>query len=167
MEAEIKNSAESKIISIKGTGKINLPDHSFEFIPQKQGKPTQKDVKQYGFAKAYTTTGSTPKRIITLQCPADATDPYNELVSQFKDVMKNESSAQFPKTLEPKGVVLKKGDDLTFTLNKSAKRLEISFFVGLEPDGMRDCKIKFYDKIQEISKCFTMNMAQIQRVKVV
>ena len=101
---EKKNIAE--VISLRGTGKIYLPDNVFEFIPTKKGEPLQKDVKKYGVAKAYTTTGKDPKRVITLQCPNDTTDPYATLCSQFKSVMKSEYKKDLPAEILPKGVIL-------------------------------------------------------------
>ena len=101
---EKKNIAE--VISLRGTGEIYLPDNAFEFVPQKKGEPIQKDVKKYGVAKAYTTTGKDPKRVITLQCPNDTTDPYATLCSQFKSVMKSEYQKDLPSEILPKGVIL-------------------------------------------------------------
>lgn len=165
VEVKIQKDGETQIISLRGTGKFSLPDNSFEFIPQKKGKPVQKDVKRYGMAKAHTTTGSDPKRVITLQCPADCADPYSEFVGQFKNVVKEECHNELPAELTPKGSILKKTEDMTFSLNVSKKRIEVSFFVTLEPDGVRDYKVKFYDKIQELSKAFAMNEKVISKCK--
>ena len=61
--------------------------------------------------------------------------------------MNSEYKGDFPRELSPKGVVLKRADDLVMCINKQKKRLEVSFQVGLEPDSKRDYKTKFYDKI--------------------
>jgi len=162
---ESKSETVAEIIKVRGTGKIYLPENSFEFVPQKEGKPVQKDVKKYGAAKVHTTTGNDPKRVITLQCPEAAADPRAEFVSQFQNVIKSEYRHDIPRELSPKGVVLKKSDTLTMCVNKQKKRLEVSFYVGLEPEDKRDYKTKFYEKIQEISKCFAINDTLIQKSK--
>ena len=158
---EKKNIAE--VISLRGTGKIYLPDNVFEFIPTKKGEPLQKDVKKYGVAKAYTTTGKDPKRVITLQCPSDSTDPYAELTNQFKSVMKSEYKKDLPTELSPKGAILVNKDDVKMTINKAKRRIEASFFVPIDPQDKRDYKTMFYEKIQEISKCLAINETLIQK----
>ena len=40
MEKNNDNKKKSEIISIRGMRKINLPNNLFEFIPQKEGKPS-------------------------------------------------------------------------------------------------------------------------------
>jgi hypothetical protein len=68
MSEKIERPAEQEVKKFRGTGIIYLPQNAFEFVPQKEGKPQQTDVKRYGTAKAYTTVGKDPKRVITLQC---------------------------------------------------------------------------------------------------
>ena len=116
---EIKESKiDVSVIKLRGTGKFYLPENSFEFTPQKEGKPTQKDVKKYGAAKVHTTTGTDAKRVITLTCPENAADPRAEFLTQFKNVMNSEYKGDFPRELSPKGVVLKRADDLVMCVNK-------------------------------------------------
>ena len=165
MEENKEKKTDVEIIKLRGTGKIYLPENSFEFIPQKEGKPVQKNVKRYGAAKVHTTTGTDAKRVITLTCPESAADPRAEFLTQFKNVMKSEYNGDFPRELTPKGVVLKRADDIVMCVNKQKKRLEVSFQVGLEPEDKRDYKTKFYDKIQEISKCFAINETTIRKSK--
>ena len=95
---EKKNAGE--ILKLRGTGIIYLPENAFEFVPQKPGKPKQTDVRKYGNARAYTTTGSEPKRVITLECREDAADPYSEFVLQFRNVIKSECSQEIPKDFQ-------------------------------------------------------------------
>ena len=45
METNNKQKSVAEVISLRGTGKIYLPDNAFEFVPQKKGEPMQKDVK--------------------------------------------------------------------------------------------------------------------------
>ena len=160
-KTEKKNMAE--VISLRGTGKIYLPDNAFEFIPTKKGEPIQKDVKKYGVAKAYTTTGKEPKRVITLQCPTDTTDPASELTKQFQSVMKSEYQKPLPEQILPKGAILANKDDVKMTVNKAKRRIEVSFTVPIDPQDKRDYKTMFYEKIQEISKCLAINETLIQK----
>ena len=62
MSNETLKNKEEKVLKIRGTGKIDLAGHTFEFTPQGTGQPAQRDVKKYGNAKVYTTTGKEPKR---------------------------------------------------------------------------------------------------------
>ena len=82
MSTEVTKPKEERVLKIRGTGKIDVLEHTFEFTPQGTGQPAQRDVKKYGNAKAYTTTGKEPKRVVTLQCAENATDPYGELDAQ-------------------------------------------------------------------------------------
>lgn len=163
MERKQEKKDIAEVISLRGTGKIYLPDNAFEFVPAKKGEPIQKDVKKYGVAKAYTTTGKDPKRVITLQCPNDTTDPYATLCSQFKSVMKSEYKKDLPTELSPKGAILVNKDDVKMTINKAKRRIEASFFVPIDPQDKRDYKTMFYEKIQEISKCLAINETLIQK----
>lgn len=158
---ETLKNKEEKVLKIRGTGKIDLAGHTFEFTPQGTGQPAQRDVKKYGNAKVYTTTGKEPKRVITLQCAEDATDPYSEMTDQFARVMKSEYQKPVPDAIKPKGVVLKNTDDLRMTVNRTSRMLEVSFRTPLDPQEKRDYKTMFYEKIQEISKCFAINETTI------
>ena len=102
MSEKVERPAEQEVKKFRGTGIIYLPQNAFEFVPQKEGKPQQTDVKRYGTAKAYTTVGKDPKRVITLQCKADTTAPRAELFSQFTNVMKSEYNAEIPRELSQK-----------------------------------------------------------------
>ena len=165
MSEKIERPAEQEVKKFRGTGIIYLPQNAFEFVPQKEGKPQQTDVKRYGTAKAYTTVGKDPKRVITLQCRADTTDPRAELFSQFTNVMKSEYNAEIPKGIKPKGKILANTDSLKMTLNKQESRIEVSFFVPTTPEGKKSVKDMFYDKIIELSKCFATNESTIQKSK--
>ena len=161
MSTEVTKSKEERVLKIRGTGKIDVLEHTFEFTPQGTGQPAQRDVKKYGNAKAYTTTGKEPKRVVTLQCAENATDPYGELASQFERVVKAEYTKPMPAQLTPRGVVLKRSDDLVMTVNRTSRMLEVSFRTPLDAQDKRDYKTMFYEKIQEISKCFAINETTI------
>ena len=151
-------------IKVRGTATF-FTDNTFEFVSQKEGKPQRTNVKKVGKASIYTTTGRDPKRVVTIECKADDPDPANSLTSQFEDLMKCEYKRELPEPMKPKGVQLMNNEDLKMALNKSKKRLEVSFYITLEPEGIRDYKTKFYDKIQEISKCFAINETTIRKSK--
>ena len=95
---EKKNAGD--VIRVRGTGTFYLLKNEFDCVAQKPGKPKQTDVRKYGNARAYTTTGSEPKRVITLECREDAADPYSEFVSQFINVIKSECSQDIPKDFQ-------------------------------------------------------------------
>lgn len=164
MEDNNKKKPTKGFIKVRGTATI-YEDNAFEFVSQKEGKPQRTDVKKYGNAKVYTTTGASPKKVITIECAADAVDPATEVSSAFAKVYKEEFKAQVPDALSPKGAVLKNDANLKMTVNKTKKQLECSFIVPLTPDGKRDYKVMFYDKIQEISKCFAINESIINKCK--
>ena len=100
---------------------------------------------------------------MTLQVPTDATDPLNELTEQFNKVVRSEYNASESRQLKTQGVALKNEDDARMYLNKKARRIEVSFYVPLDPEDKRDYKTMFYDKIQEISKCLAINETLIQK----
>ena len=164
MEDNVRKQPEKNFIKVRGTATF-YEDNAFEFVSQKEGKPQRTDIRKYGNAKVYTTTGASPKRVITIECAADAVDPASEVSSAFAKVFKEEFKAQVPDALSHKGAVLKNDANLKMTVNKTKKQLECSFIVPLTPDGKRDYKIMFYEKIQEISKCFAINESTINKCK--
>lgn len=164
MEDNSKKKPTKGFIKVRGTATI-YEDNAFEFVSQKEGKPQRTDVKKYGNAKVYTTTGASPKKVITIECAADATDPANDISQSFAKAFKEEFKTEAPDSIVPKGVVLKNETNVKMTVNKTKKQLECSFIVPLTPDGKRDYKIMFYEKIQEISKCFAINENTINRCK--
>lgn len=160
-----KNSKPNKgFIKVRGTATI-YEDNAFEFISQKKGKPQRTDEKKYGSAKVYTTTGASPKKVITIECAADAVDPASEVSASFAKVFKEEFKTQAPEAITPKGIVLKNDPTMKMTVNKTKKQIECSFIVPLTPDGKRDYKVMFYEKIQEISKCFAIKETIINKCK--
>lgn len=164
MEDNIKNKCSKGFIKVRGTATI-YEDNAFEFVSQKEGKPQRTDVKKYGQAKVYTTTGATPKKVITIECAADAVDPASEISASFANAFKQEFKANAPEAITPKGIVLKNDPALKMTVNKTKKQIECSFIVPLTPDGKRDYKVMFYEKIQEISKCFAIKETLINKCK--
>ena len=152
------------LLKVRGTATF-FSDNTFEFVAQKEGKPKQTEQKNYGDARTYLTTGQNPKRVITVECPADATDPVAHLTSSIEKVFKGEFNARLPDQLTPKGVVLKNEEGLRMTINKTQKRIEVSFSVSLTPHGKRDYKDMFYEKITQISKCFAINESLIKKSK--
>ena len=164
MEDNVRKQPEKNFIKVRGTATF-YEDNAFEFVSQKEGKPQRTDIRKYGNAKVYTTTGASPKRVITIECAADSVDPASEVSSAFAKVFKEEFKTQVPDALSPKGAVLKNDANLKMTVNKTKKQLECSFIVPLTPDGKRDYKIMFYEKIQEISKCFAINESTINKCK--
>lgn len=155
---------EKPVLKVRGTATF-FSDNTFEFVAQKEGKPKQKDVKRVGDAKLHTTTGANPKRVITMECPADVADPATVFANQFAGVMKDEFEKNMPDHLKPTGTIIKNEDDFKMTVNKKKHSLEVSFIVDLRPEGLKDFKIKFYDKLQELSKCFAINENIIRKSK--
>lgn len=57
----------------------------FTFKPTEQGEPTQLNVRTTTGGKLFTTTSEKkPLQVAHLTCPADATDPWQEYISQLK-----------------------------------------------------------------------------------
>ena len=63
----------------------------------------------------------------------------------------------------PKGVILANSDALKMTVNKKTRRIEVSFWVSLDPVDKSDYKDMFYQKVQEASKCLAINATLIQK----
>ncbi len=122
---------EKNYIKVRGTATF-YEGNAFEFVSQKEGKPQRTDVKKYGNAKVYTTTGASPKKVITIECAADAVDPASEVSSAFAKCFKEEFKTAAPDSLSPKGAVLKNDPSLKMTVNKTKKQIECSF-LGQQP----------------------------------
>lgn len=155
--------SKGKGIKIRGTATYYEDDHSFEFVSQKQGKPQRANEHKYGAATTYTTTGASPKSVVSLQCSADAVDKRRELTEQFNEIMKQEFGAQPKDKVKIDGIVLKKDEGCTLKFNTKKCELSCNFTLSMLPEGSNDFKMKFYELIQNLSKCFAFNTTLIQK----
>ena len=146
-----------KGIKIRGTATYYEDDHSFEFQSQKEGQPQRKNVKKFGLASSYETTGKEPKKVLTLQCPVSTVDAKAELVNQFNSFLREEFKSEKSEELKLDGIKIVDSPDLKMSLDTKEGVLGCTFKLSLSPTGNLDYKNKFYQLIQEISKFFTIN----------
>ncbi|MBR4243683.1 MAG: hypothetical protein IKR98_07340 [Bacteroidaceae bacterium] len=73
-----------KKVKVRGIATYNLTDKSFDFTAYNEGPSTQTNLKRCaGGGKRWTTTGSSPLKMLTLKCKESSPDPYAELCKQF------------------------------------------------------------------------------------
>jgi hypothetical protein len=145
-----------KPLNIKGTGKL-YEDNSFEFVPQKEGNPQRKDVVRTANATHYTTTGKTPKKVVTIQYNPDVPDPQAVVLDEVEKIFGKICPEKSKKDEKPRGRVLLKEACTEVRYNEKEKRIEASFYVPLTLHDGKDFKTNFYETLQTLSKCLAYN----------
>ena len=85
-----KIESKQKKIKVRGTGRFDPTDNSFDFTPFNDAPSTQQNVKTCsGGGKRWVTTGADPSKMISLKSKESSADQYADFVSQFNALTKD------------------------------------------------------------------------------
>lgn len=136
----------------------------FTFKPTEEGSPSQLNVKTCKGAKTFETTSETkPLRVAHLTCPADATDPYAEYVSQLERLgIKPQDEKQLPE----KQRVVNEGDVQVFLNSKDGVltfqgNIDLNKNQNWQSEVMRQLQIIV--RTLPINKTFTSVLSKLKK----
>ena len=137
---------------IKGTARF-YDDESFDFLPQQQGAPVQKEVTKVRKSTCYQTNGEKESSyVMHLNVDANSTDPVAELTDDFDKLLKRISPKAEKKLA---GKKLMDEDGTKVVVSRKEHRIQISIDVDLEKTPMY--KDFVYQQVFRIIRCFTSN----------
>ena len=137
---------------IRGTARF-YEDESFDFIPQQQGTPTQKNVTRVRKSTCYQTNGEKESSyVMHLNVDADSIDPAAELTEDFDRLLKRISPKAGKKL---SGKKLMDEDGTSVVVSRKEHTIQIIINVDLEQTPMY--KDFVYQQVFSIIRCFTSN----------
>ena len=148
---------EAKVLSVRGTAKIDRETGDVNFVACKPGEPVQRNVKKRGSSSFYETEGKGQSSLIAhLKVDKDSPDPaakmFEELNYFTKDIQKSEPKA-------PKTYMLLDKEGVKVSHRPTENVVTIHLTINL--DGESELSAKLFNLTSEVSKCFAINRKRL------
>lgn len=142
---------------VRGTA-IYYDDESMEFVPQKEGKAIQKNVKKYRKSRYYQTDGEkTNSFVCHLVADGNDPDPFATMYEDMERMAKDVTSKPLAKK---RGKVLYNSDGIYIVLSATGN-MQVSIDVPAE--DIPTIQASMVKRLYTITQCFVSNQTSLQK----
>ena len=149
---------ETKVLSVRGTAKIDRETGDVSFRAYQEGKGPAKEVlKKRGDSQLYLTLGEKESSMVAhLRVKSDVADPVAQLYDDLGYVTKG-MLKQEPKVPQSKQLLDK--DEVKVWLNKSRKQIVVRMAIDI--DTTVNASATLFNLTSEVNKCLVINRTSL------
>jgi len=140
-------------LKLRGTATV-WKDNRWEFTPQGVGEPQQKGVRRVRQSRLFQTTSKTsPRTVLHLSVPADATDVVAELKEDFRQL--TQGMEALPPQEPEAGKMLFNEQGVTVYYDRTEDRLAVRF--TMKNEHQQKMQRNLLQIFQKLTTCLAIN----------